>query len=116
MFSIGRINIAVRLDDLESTPNLHALAIDFGVIHSREWPEYDAFISEAPVRFTIETEKEADGRWLTEIPELPGVLTYGSSRGEAVARAKALALRVLADRLENGEAVPELTEVFLAAP
>ena len=54
----------------------------------------------------IEIEQEDDGRWLTEIPELPGVMDYGTSREEAVARVKALALRVLADRLEHGETIP----------
>jgi predicted RNase H-like HicB family nuclease len=62
--------------------------------------------------FTIEVEQEEDGRWLTEIPELPGVLAYGQTREEAIARVQALALRVLADRLEHGEAVPVLGEVF----
>jgi predicted RNase H-like HicB family nuclease len=56
----------------------------------------------------IEIEQEEDGRWLTEIPELPGVMVYGATREEAVARVKALALRVLADRLEHGETIPEL--------
>ena len=55
----------------------------------------------------IEVEQEEDGRWLAEIPELPGVLVYGSTPGEAVARVQALGLRVLADRVENGEPVPE---------
>jgi predicted RNase H-like HicB family nuclease len=61
---------------------------------------------------SIEIEQEEDGRWLTEIPELPGVMAYGATREEAVARVKALALRVLADRLEHGETIPELVEVF----
>ena len=52
----------------------------------------------------IEIEQEEDGRWLTEIPDLPGVMVYGATRDEAVARVKALALRVLADRLEHGAA------------
>jgi predicted RNase H-like HicB family nuclease len=60
----------------------------------------------------VEIEQEEDGRWLTEIPDLPGVMAYGATREEALARAKALALRVLADRLEHGEPVPELVEVF----
>ena len=47
----------------------------------------------------VETEREADGRWIAEIPELPGVMSYGQTREEAVAKVKALALRVLADRL-----------------
>ena len=54
----------------------------------------------------IETEREDDGRWIAEISSLPGVLVYGASRDEAVANEQALALRVLADRLENGEALP----------
>jgi predicted RNase H-like HicB family nuclease len=61
---------------------------------------------------TIEIEREDDGRWMTEIPELPGVMAYGTTREEALASVKALALRVMADRLENGEAIPELAGVF----
>jgi len=60
----------------------------------------------------IEIEREEDGRWIAEIPELPGVMVYGDSRNEAISKAQALALRVLADRLENGEEIPELKEVF----
>jgi predicted RNase H-like HicB family nuclease len=63
----------------------------------------------------IEIEQEEDGRWLSEISDLPGVMVYGATREEAVARVKALALRVLADRLEHGETVPELVEVFSVA-
>jgi predicted RNase H-like HicB family nuclease len=63
----------------------------------------------------IEVEREEDGRWLAEIPALPGVLAYGASRDEAVAKVEALALRVLADRVENGEPVPELSGLFAAA-
>jgi predicted RNase H-like HicB family nuclease len=55
------------------------------------------------VRFTIETEQEVDGRWIAEVPELAGVLAYGSTRDEAIARVEALGLRVLADRLENSD-------------
>jgi predicted RNase H-like HicB family nuclease len=62
--------------------------------------------------FTIEVEQEDDGRWLTEIPALPGVLAYGQTREEAIARAQVLALRVLADRLEHGEPVPAMHDVF----
>lgn len=60
----------------------------------------------------IEIEREDDGRWIAEIPELPGVMAYGDSRNQAISRAEALALRVLADRLEHGEEIPELKEVF----
>jgi predicted RNase H-like HicB family nuclease len=65
--------------------------------------------------FTIEIEREDDGRWIAEIPALPGVLTYGSTRDDAEAKARALALRVLADRLDHGETIPELTGLFAAA-
>jgi len=60
----------------------------------------------------IEIEHEENGRWIAEIPDLPGVMTYGQSREEAISKVKALALRVLADRLEHGETIPELREVF----
>ena len=62
--------------------------------------------------FTLEIERESDGRWISEIPELPGVLAYGGTRDESVAKAKALAFRVLADRLEHGEDIPEIQGVF----
>ncbi|MDQ1613285.1 MAG: hypothetical protein QOG00_3216 [Pyrinomonadaceae bacterium] len=68
------------------------------------------------MKLTIELEQEDDGRWIAEVLDLPGVLTYGQTREEAVARVQALALRVLADRLEHGESEPELMSVsFLAA-
>jgi predicted RNase H-like HicB family nuclease len=60
-------------------------------------------------------EQEDDGRWIAEVRSLPGVMVYGESRENALARAAALALRVLADRLEHGEAVPELSGLFGAA-
>ena len=64
------------------------------------------------MNYKIEVEREDDGRWIAEVPDLPGVMTYGASQSEAVARVKALALRVLADRLEHGEDVPEMAGVF----
>jgi predicted RNase H-like HicB family nuclease len=67
------------------------------------------------MNFTVESEEETDGRWIAEVPELPGVLAYGSSQAEALAKAQALALRVLADRLEHGEATPTLNISFKAA-
>ena len=63
----------------------------------------------------IETELEVDGRWLAEVPELPGVLVYGKTENEAKSKAKALALRVLADRLERGEAGPDLEDISFSA-
>jgi predicted RNase H-like HicB family nuclease len=68
------------------------------------------------VRYAVEIEREVDGRWMAEVSELPGVMAYGATREAAVASVEALALRVLADRLEHGElqALPlELT--FIAA-
>ena len=61
---------------------------------------------------TIEIDQEDDGRWLAEVSELPGVMTYGKTRQEAIDRAQALSLRVIADRLEHGETVPQMKEVF----
>ena len=60
----------------------------------------------------IEIEREEDGRWIAEVPDLSGVMAYGQSRKEAIAKVEALALRVLADRLEHGERIPELRDVF----
>ena len=58
------------------------------------------------MNFTIEHEQEADGRWLAEVMELPGVMAYGASAAEAVSKAEILALRVIAERLENNESKP----------
>ena len=62
--------------------------------------------------FDVAVDREADGRWIGEVPELPGVLAYGSTRDEAISRAEALALRVIAERMENGEPVPVMDNVF----
>jgi predicted RNase H-like HicB family nuclease len=64
----------------------------------------------------IESEREEDGRWIAEVAALPGVLAYGATKAEAGARVQALALRVIADRLENGEPLPrEIAGVFESA-
>ena len=65
--------------------------------------------------FTIQHEREEDGRWIAEVPELPGVLAYGASADEAMAKAEVLALRVLADRLEHKEAKPQSISIGIAA-
>jgi predicted RNase H-like HicB family nuclease len=65
--------------------------------------------------FQVEVEQEVDQRWIAEITDLPGVLAYGATRQEAIDHAQALALRVVADRLENGETIPELTGLFAVA-
>ncbi|MBA3313009.1 MAG: type II toxin-antitoxin system HicB family antitoxin [Planctomycetota bacterium] len=64
----------------------------------------------------IEVERETDGRWIADVPDLPGVLAYGASKAEAVAHVKTLALRVLADRIEHGEEVPEAADAFTVSP
>ena len=64
---------------------------------------------------TIEFDQEEDGRWIAEVPSLPGVLAYGTTRDEAQAKVEIVALRTLADRLEHGEAVPDLNDLFVAA-
>jgi predicted RNase H-like HicB family nuclease len=60
----------------------------------------------------IEVEREEDGRWIAEVPDLPGVMTYGQSKAEAISRVEVMALRVLAERLEHGEEIPELSGLF----
>jgi len=66
------------------------------------------------MQITIETEREDDGRWLAEVPQLPGVAAYGVTCDEAAARAEALALRVLAERLDQGESRPMPLTISLA--
>ena len=67
------------------------------------------------MKFRVDVELEEDGRWLAEVPELPGVLAYGATAPEAQARVQALALRVVADRLEHGEAGQELIDISFNA-
>jgi predicted RNase H-like HicB family nuclease len=65
---------------------------------------------------SIEIDREEDGRWIAEVPALPGVMTYGNTREEAISRVKALALRVLADRIDHGEEIPDVASQFLVSP
>lgn len=65
--------------------------------------------------FRIDVEQEEDGRWIAEVLELAGALTYGPTRDEAIAKAKALALRAVAERLEHGEAGPDLEDIAFRA-
>ncbi len=74
----------------------------------------DGLAMKASNRF-VEIERETDGRWIAEIRALPGVLAYGGTREEASSKVKALALRVLAERLEHGEPAGELEGLFEAA-
>ena len=67
------------------------------------------------MKFRVEIEQEEDGRWIAEVIDLPGVLAYGNSSAEAQAKVQALALRVVADRLEHGEAGPDLVSISFAA-
>jgi len=66
------------------------------------------------MNYTLDCEQEADGRWIAEVTQLPGVMTYGVTRDEAIRKAEALALRVIADRLEHQEAKP--TAIHIALP
>jgi predicted RNase H-like HicB family nuclease len=66
------------------------------------------------MKYSIECEREEDGRWLAEVPELPGVIAYGTTAEEAQAKAQVLALRVLAERLEHGEARP--VDISISVP
>ncbi|MDA1347977.1 MAG: type II toxin-antitoxin system HicB family antitoxin [Chloroflexi bacterium] len=65
--------------------------------------------------FTVEIEREVDGRWIAEVIELPGVMAYGSTVEEAQARVQALTFRVLAERLEHGETGGELSSISFKA-
>lgn len=67
------------------------------------------------MNLTIEFEQETDGRWIAEVKELRGAMVYGRTRDEASAKAQALALRVVADRLEHGEATADLMSVSFKA-
>ena len=67
------------------------------------------------ITFKVEVEQEVDGRWLAEVVELPGVLAYGETEQAALSRVQALALRVIAERLEHGEAGPDLLSISFNA-
>lgn len=67
------------------------------------------------MKYNVETEQETDGRWIAEIVEIPGVMKYGNSREEAIAQAEALVLRVVAERIENGEQMVEPIEISFDA-
>ncbi|WPL16099.1 hypothetical protein Thiowin_01044 [Thiorhodovibrio winogradskyi] len=67
------------------------------------------------MQMTVQTERESDGRWLAEVIDIPGAMQYGQTREEAVARAEALALRVMAERIEQGEPPIEPIQVTFAA-
>lgn len=67
------------------------------------------------MKFLVEIEQEQDGRWIAEVVDLPGVLAYGQTVDEAKVKVQALALRVVADRLEHSEAAPDLLSISFAA-
>ena len=67
------------------------------------------------MNFHIEFERENDGRWVAEVPEIPGVLSYGATAQEAMGKAEALALRALAERIETGDNQPMNINIMLAA-
>jgi predicted RNase H-like HicB family nuclease len=64
------------------------------------------------MRLTIEIEQEEDGRWLSEVPQIPGVMVYGNSQKEAILKVQSLALHVLADKLEQGETLINMDTFF----
>ena len=78
-------------------------------------PWYISLTQTMSMTFDIEIDQENDGRWIAEVPALSGVLSYGQSRNEAIARRTALALRVIAERLEHAEAPAELLAVTFRA-
>lgn len=68
------------------------------------------------MKISIEVERENDGRWIAEVPELPGVMVYACTEMEALQRVKSLALRCIADRLDNGEFIPGLDHITFTPP
>jgi predicted RNase H-like HicB family nuclease len=78
-------------------------------------PAQPSFDDGGAMTLHIELEQEADGRWLAEVSALPGVVAYGVTQTDAIAKVQAVALRVLADRLDHGEAVPEYLNVIFRA-
>jgi predicted RNase H-like HicB family nuclease len=66
------------------------------------------------MNFSIECEEEIDGRWIAEVPQIPGVLCYGKTANEAMAKAEVLALRTMAERLEQSESRP--VEISISLP
>ena len=67
------------------------------------------------MNFSIECEREEDGRWIAEIPELPGAIAHGQTPEEAMARSEVLALRALAEQLEHGESGPKAISISIPA-
>jgi predicted RNase H-like HicB family nuclease len=65
---------------------------------------------------SLEVEREDDGRWVAEVPDIPGVLAYRQTREEAIEHVQAFSLRVLADRMDHGEPVPQMGHVFAVVP
>jgi predicted RNase H-like HicB family nuclease len=80
-------------------------------------PTYKTFYQEPnSMNFHIEYEREDDGRWLAEVPEIPGAMAYGATADEAMGKAEALMLRILAERIETGESRPMPITIELTAP
>lgn len=65
---------------------------------------------------TVNLEREEDGRWIAEVPDLPGVMVYGQTQDDAIRKVTVQSLRVLADRIEHGESVPEMDQLFSVTP
>jgi predicted RNase H-like HicB family nuclease len=86
-----------------------------GHLAGTDLPGYHVSYRDTAMRFNVEIEQEEDGRWIAEVVELPGALAYGQTSQEATAKVQALALRVVADRLEHGEAGPDLLSITFAA-
>ncbi len=112
--AVWRAEIARRVADIEARK---VVGIPADEVFARLREKYPG---QAPgtsvVNLKIETEREDDGRWFAEVPDLPGVMCYGQDREDAVGKVKALALRVLAERFENGEPTPNLDGLFSVAP
>ncbi len=91
---------------LAEVSHVQANGFEFSLLFGDSWEV---------MTFGVEIEQEKDGRWIAEIPQIPGAMVYGQTREEAVSRVEALALRVLAERIEHGETPPLIERVFSVA-
>ena len=109
-----RVTVWFGLFPISTPPNgLYRLAIYCSVGNDIARRTFTRYIpTQGDDAMKVEIEREDDGRWIAEVPDIPGVMAYGKTRQDAVAKAEALALRIIADRIDHGEAIPELDDLF----
>lgn len=107
----GTVHVRLGAGRANLAPEQFHQAFDWSIVVFRRTMDGTAMARQ----LAITIEQEDDGRWIAEIQELPGVMAYGATAADARAKVEALALRVLADRREHGEPVPEIDGLFEAA-